>query len=827
VAAAACVLAASVPATATTGKIVPRGEGALLIARDGEAREPLPLLSTSVAASVVGFVAQVRVRQTFNNPFDQPLEAIYVFPLPHDAAVSQLEVTIGDRRITTEIMKRADAAALYAEARAQGRTAALLEQERPNIFTQSVTGIAPGSAVQVDIVYDLALSYRDGAYEFVYPMVVGPRHVPGAATGAPPGGHGTAPDTDQVPDGSRITPPSLPAGERSGRHVSLEVTIDPGKPIRAITSPTHEIAVDRGGEDSPTAVRVTLVGRDRLPNKDFVLRYRLADASPVASLLAHRDPAGQGGTFALLVEPPRAPRAAAVRPRELVFVIDTSGSMAGRPLALMKAAMRRAIGELHPRDTFRIVTFAGAPAELGEAPLPGRPAARRRALAWLDRLEAAGSTELLAGLTAALAGAPAGGRLRVVCFMTDGYVGNEKAVLAVAEAAVGRDTRLFTIGVGSAVNRYLLDGLAEVGHGAAAYVALDGDAERAVTEFYRRLRSPVLTGIAIDWGGLEVSEVWPSSPGDLFVGQPLALVGRYRGDGGRRAAITLRGTSGGRAVSWKVPLDLAARHADSDALPRLWARKKIASLAREQLRSEDPALVAGITALGLEYRLVTAYTSFVAADQRPGDRTAARLYVIPVDAPDGTSGDGVEGRAHVVDMDRSPEPAPGPGGDRGEAYGGSTGATQDEAEEIRQLSPGGPGASGGWRFAVGVGAGDLSAPATGEGGVLVGSLHLRADRLVLPHLALGARLGLLAREVDAAPPLAGLLFEATYLGVWHGALRLLGGAGPLVVGGDTGALGVSAAIAIGARIPFEIRYQHAVRAGDDVAGVTLGIELAF
>ncbi|HUS64799.1 MAG TPA: VIT domain-containing protein [Kofleriaceae bacterium] len=824
---AVALLVAARPAAATTTR--GPGEGTLLIAREGRATaEALPAVSTHVVASVVGFVAQVRVRQTFNNPFDRPLEAIYVFPLPHDAAVSDLEVSIGDRRIATEIALRTEAAQRYEAARAEGRTAALLEQERPNVFTQSVTGIAPRSTVQVDIVYDLALSYRDGAYEFVYPMVVGPRHVPGTASGAPPSGHGTGPDTDQVPDGSRITPPSLPAGERSGRNVSLEVAIDPGKPIRSITSATHEISVARGGGGAAqsTAVRVTLIGRDRLPNRDFVLRYRLADASPVATLLAHRDQDGDAGTFSLLVEPPRAPTPSMIRPVELVFLVDTSGSMAGRPIALMKAAMRHAIGGLHARDTFRVLTFSGAAGELAAAPVPSRPAERRRALAAIDALEAAGTSELMAGLSAALAGAPADGRLRVVVLMTDGFVGNEKAVLAAAESAIGPDTRIFALGVGSSVNRYLLDRLAEVGRGTAEYVLADADAERAAADFARRLRSPVLSRIEIDWGGLAVSDVWPSSSalGDLFVGRPIAVTGRFRGKPPRRAAITVRGVSRGRAVSWKVPLVMTAR-ADSEALPRLWARAAIAGLAREQLRSEDPSLAAGITALGLEHRLVTAYTSFVAVDERPGDRGVVRTYVIPVDAPAGSAGTGGEEIPHVVEG-REPAPTPAtPDLDRGEMVGGSTGASDMEEEELIRLSPGRAGSR--WRFAVGLGVGDLSAPASGEGGLLVGAAQVRADTLVAGDIAVGARLGLLAREADEAPALAGLLFETSYLGLWRGALRLMAGAGPLLLAGDQGAVGLSAAIAIGARIPIEVRYLHAARSGGDLAGVTLGVELAF
>ncbi|HEU5060069.1 MAG TPA: VIT domain-containing protein, partial [Kofleriaceae bacterium] len=251
-------LAAAVPEEATartaTSAGAGPGEGMLLVARGAARGEPLPVAGTQVAAHVAGFAAQVKVRQAFNNPFDRPLEAVYIFPLPHEAAVSHVEVAIGDRRIKSEIKTRAEASEIFARARREGRTAAILEQERPNVFTQSVTAIPPGQVVKVEIVYDVPLAYDAGAYEFVYPMVVGPRYVPGTPTGKPPSGAGTAPDTDQVPDGSRITPPTLPAGRRSGRNITLEVAIDPGKRIRTIDSPTHAIAVDRDEESTAVVV---------------------------------------------------------------------------------------------------------------------------------------------------------------------------------------------------------------------------------------------------------------------------------------------------------------------------------------------------------------------------------------------------------------------------------------------------------------------------------------------------------------------------------------------------------------------------------------------
>jgi Ca-activated chloride channel family protein len=674
-------------------------------------------------------------------------------------------------------------------------------------------------------------------------MVVGPRHVPGAPTGKPPSGLGTAPDTDQVPDGSRITPPTLPAGRRSGRNITLEVAIDPGKRIRSIDSPTHAIAVDR--DEESTAVVVRLVGKDRIPNKDFVLRYRLADTAPVATAMAHLDEdAGAGGTFALLVEPPALGRVRRVTPKDLVFLVDTSGSMAGVPLDRAKQVMRYALRDLNPRDSFRVVTLAA-----GEAPLASGGAGRRGAAAAIDRLEAAGETDLLGGIGKVLSAPVGRGRLRIVCLVSDGLVGNEKAVLAEVERSLGPDTRLFTLGVGSSVNRYLLERLAEVGRGSSQVLLSGAPVGGEVAAFYRRLRSPVMTHLAIDWGDLQVSDVVPRRVGDLYAGQPVAVVGRFQRIA--RGRITVRGRLGGtRLVSFKVPVVFDAAPGDHQALPRLWARAAIAALERDQQRSDDPSLVARITDLGLTHRLVTAYTSFVAVDvQKTREGGRLRTYVVPVDLPDEMTRpeETREGRAR-----RKTEEPPMRGGggkaaaddDHDEVGDGDSGAEEEEVDATRTAtaSPPEPGYAAGaelvtieaadhpaptWRFAVGLGGGDLERGETGD--LVVGSFHLRADRAIGRNLSLGARLGLLVRPDRAGDrvPLAGLMFELGVPNLWRGALRLMTGAGPVLLDGDTAALGLGAGIGLGRRVPIELRYQHALKSGDDAGALTLGVELAF
>ena len=815
----AALAAGAGPAAATTPLPGDRpGEGALLVASGPDRGAALPLASTDVAAHVVGFAAQVRVRQAFSNPFDRPLEAVYVFPLPHEAAVSELLVTVGDRRITGEVMTRADAAAHLARARAEGRTAALLEQERPNVFTQTVTNVQPRETVQVELVYDLALEYRDGGFEFVYPMVVGPRYIPGTPDGKPPVGTGTAPDTDQVPDASRITPPTLPAGERSGRTMTLEVTIDPGARIQSLDSPTHEIAVDRRGES--TGVRVALVGRDRIPNRDFVLRYRLAGRLPAASLLAHRDPDGSGGTFALLIEVSSPPARAAAVPRELVFVLDRSGSMGGRPFALAVDAMRQAIATLGPRDTFRVIGVAGRARGLGDRPVRATAAARRRALAALDRLQPGGATELSAGLRAALAGRPAGGRVRVVCLVSDGLVGDDEAILAEVAGRLDPDTRLFTVGIGSSVNRSLLDRLAEIGRGSAHHLLLDGPAvEREVAQLVRRMRLPVFRDIAIDWGELEVEEVWPRQPADLAAGSAITMVGRYRREA--RGRIKVSGRVGRARLGLSTRIALAAAPGDHRALPRLWARRAIAELTRQQLTSADPALERAITDLALRHRLVSAYTSLVAVDERrlPGGGVQ-RTYLVPVDLPAGVTGlepgpgdaAGAED-GERIELDRE---------ERSPARGRSFDSVVQGAATMETSAL----AAARWRFGVGLGAG-IFAP----GSEPVGSFHLRADRPIKSILSIGGRLGLLGllgRNDDLARiPVASLQLEVGVLRMFGGPVSGRLGLGPALVVGEHLGAATSVSFGIGRRVPIELRAEQVVGPDLDVRTVTLGVELSF
>jgi len=346
---------------------------------NGNVAGACPLQYTEVTADIAGFVSRVQVRQTFHNPFDEKIEAVYVFPLPDDAAVNDMVMTVGERRITGQIKSRADAKEVYAAARKAGHVASLLDQERPNIFSQSVTNIEPGARVVIEISYLGPLSYKHGDFEFVFPTVVGPRYMPGKPTGHQ--GTGWSPDTTRVPDASRISPPVAKPKTRAGHDIRLTVNIDAGSPLTDVTSELHEIRVDRL---SPKRARVALANRSEIPNRDFILRYRTGNEDIADAFVVHEDERGR--YFTLLVQPPRRVLPAQAVPRELLFVIDRSGSMSGFPIEKAGETMALMIENMNPRDTFNLLSFSNEVEQFFDQASPNTPAARQAALRHLARI---------------------------------------------------------------------------------------------------------------------------------------------------------------------------------------------------------------------------------------------------------------------------------------------------------------------------------------------------------------------------------------------------------------------------------------------------------
>jgi len=605
------------------------------VATDGAVLR-LPLRHTDVHADIAGVVAHVEVVQTFGNPYDRPIEAVYVFPLPNKAAVDAMEIRLEDRVIRGVIAKRDEARAVYEAARREGRTAALLDQERPNIFTQSVANILPGDTIEVSIRYLETLPYRDGRQEFVFPMVVGPRFIPG--TPIRPGDGGGDPDTTDVPDASRITPPVLRADQRSGHDIALEVRLEAGVRETGVASPSHRIEVDRRGAG---VTRVRLSPDDSIPNRDFILRYRLDGMEPNLIVLPHRAPGEAGepvpGYFLALLRPEADPPPSEVTPKEMIFVVDCSGSMSGEPIAKVREAMTYALENLNPLDNFQIIRFSDTAEAFAPAPVPATPWHIARGLEYVGGLSGSGGTIMLEGVKAALGYPEDPQRLRIVAFMTDGYIGNEDQILAYLREHLGAG-RLHSFGVGSAVNRHLLDSMAEFGRGSAWYITLREGAGGAVRDFYDRIRRPYLTDIAIDWGGLKVVGVYPRQIPDLFLGQPIQISGRYLEPGLGTLRVTAR--LGGHPWEGRFEVYLPDRHPEGDAVAALWARASIDDLSKRLIAGSDPLVAEMITTTALTYHLVSAYTSLVAVDERIRNAGAPPDRVdVPVSIPAGVDRD--------------------------------------------------------------------------------------------------------------------------------------------------------------------------------------------
>ncbi len=624
-------------ATAQTG-----GTEGSLVAVDsaGKPKARCPLKHTDVKAQISGFLSRVVVTQEFENPFKEKIEAVYTFPLPQNAAVDDMTMIVGDRTVRGKILRREEAQAVYEAAKSGGQVASLLDQERPNIFTQSVANILPGEQIKITISYVDTLKYEDGAYEFVFPMVVAPRYVPGSSTTIPQQGNGFAPDTNQVPDASRITPKPAPEGMRAGHDISVDVALDAGLVIDSLASKTHPVDIERPDD---RRAHVRLKDSATIPNKDFILRYDVAGKAIQDALLTHR--MAQGGFFTMILQPPERVTAEDVMPKELVFVLDTSGSMSGFPIEKAKETMKLALDNLYPTDTFNLITFAGDTQILFPQPVAATPANLKKAQDFLSSRSGSGGTEMMTAIRAALDPSDAQGHVRIVCFMTDGEVGNDMEIIS--EVQKHPNARVFAFGIGSSINRFLLDKVAEYGRGEVEYVGLNDDGSAAARRFHERVRSPLLTDISIDWNGLPVADVYPQRIPDLFSAKPVILTGRYTSAG--RGVVRLKGKMAGNDFVREIQVEFPEAQSQHDVLASLWARRRIDDLMGQdyngvQQASMRPELKETITQLGLEYRLMTQFTSFVAVEEMVvTDGGQPRRIDVPVEVPEGMNRAGVFG----------------------------------------------------------------------------------------------------------------------------------------------------------------------------------------
>jgi Ca-activated chloride channel family protein len=580
--------------------------------------DALPLRSTSALVNVSGVIADVQVTQIYKNEGMKPLEAIYVFPASTKAAVYGMKMTIGERVVLARISKREDARREYEQAREQGRSASLLEQQRPNVFQMNVANIMPGDEIKVELKYTELLVPTNKVYEFVYPTVVGPRYSnPSSETASP--------------SHPWVRNPYLHQGERPPYTFDITVGLAAGLPIRELECPTHKVATTF---DGPSLATITLDPSEHAGgNRDYILRYRLDGDRMQSGLLLHQ---GERENFFLLtMQPPRRVTRGEIPGREYIFIVDVSGSMHGFPLDISKKLMKNLLGNLLPTDTFNVLLFSGGSSVMSEQSVPATPENVQRAVSVIDRQQGGGGTELLPAFRRALALRKADGYSRTIVIATDGYVTVEEEVFDLIRKNLG-EANVFAFGIGSSVNRHIIEGMARVGMGEPFIITKPEDAPAQAERFRTLIQSPVLTHIKLGFHGFDVYDVEPLSIPDVLAERPILVFGKWRGQPG--GTISLSGTSGNGPYRETVDVGKVRPHKRNAALRYLWARHRIAMLSDyNKLRSRDER-VKEVTELGLAYNLLTAYTSFVAVDSEVRNTTGQSTTVNqPLPLPQGVS----------------------------------------------------------------------------------------------------------------------------------------------------------------------------------------------
>jgi len=554
----------------------------------------LPLKSTWAEVNISGVIVDVKVTQVYKNEGNKPLEAIYVFPASTRAAVYGMKMTIGERTITANIREREQARREYDQAKQAGKSASLLEQHRPNVFQMNVANILPSDVIKVELKYTELLVPTDAVYEFVYPTVVGPRYV-------------DEPADESGPSDAWTANPYLHQGESPTYTFNISVDIAAGLPIQDITCPSHKIGINYNGPAFATADLDQ--SEQHGGNRDFILKYRLAGGKIETGILLFEGK--EENFFLLMLQPPKKVVESQIPPREYIFIVDVSGSMHGFPLNISKKLLKDLIGNLRPTDRFNVLLFAGGSHLMSERSLPATPGNILRAINTIERQRGGGGTRLLPALKRALSLPKTEGCSRSVVIATDGYVSVEEEAFDLIRNNLGH-ANMFTFGIGSSVNRNLIEGMARVGMGEPFVITKPEEAHKQANRFRKLIESPVLTGIKVDFGRFEVYDVEPPSIPDVLADRPVIVFGKWRGR--PQGSISLRGFTGEHSFLKKMDVSKIKPLKTNSALRYLWARHRIALLSDYNRLKPQDERIRTVTNLGLSYNLLTAYTSFVAVD---------------------------------------------------------------------------------------------------------------------------------------------------------------------------------------------------------------------
>ena len=564
-----------------------------LIENAETSEDGFPLKETKVSTNINGMIAETYVTQTYANEGKNPINAKYIFPASTKVSVHGMKMQIGDQIVTAQIKEKEEAKQEFEQAKSEGKSASLMEEQRPNVFSMDVANIMPGDTVHIELHYTELISPEEGNYQFVFPTVTGPRYV--------------SPFGKQNAENEKwIATPYLKEGDGKTGKYEIEVKLSAGVPITGLTCKTHKVDMDWENE---TAARITLSNPEEYAgNRDFILDYRLTGEEVNSGLMLYQ---GEKENFFLLnVQPPERCDTAEIPPREYIFVLDVSGSMYGFPLDTAKALIKNLVGGLRETDQFNLLLFSGAQTVLSPgSSLQATPENIAKAMALIDSQEGGGGTELAPALKTAINLPLKENTARSIVTITDGYIGGEKEIFELIDQNMDR-TNFFSFGIGSSVNRYLIEGIAKAGAGESFVVTDEADALATADRFRTYIQSPVLTNIKIAYDGFDVFDVEPTVPSTLFASKPIVLFGKWKGEAAGTIRIT--GMAGGQAYAQDIPVSGIQPLEENGAIRYLWARKKVERLTDYGTNDRNEDVKKEVTQIGLDYSMMTPYTSFIA-----------------------------------------------------------------------------------------------------------------------------------------------------------------------------------------------------------------------
>ncbi len=559
-----------------------------------------PLKATEVVTDISGVIAETYVTQTYANEGEHPINANYVFPVSSNVTVHGMTMEIGNNIVTAQIQKKEEAAEIFETAKEEGKSASMMEQQRPNVFTMDVANIMPGDTVRIRLHYTEMITPNEGIYQFRFPTVVGPRY---ASLKEPQAGVSDGDSVGAVPEW--VISPYLPDGNTPPGEYNVTVNLSAGVPISDISCKSHEIHVEK---ESGEKARITLANpEDYAGNRDFILKYRLTGEQIQSGLVVTSGE--EENFFMLTVQPPEHYTVDEIPPREYIFILDVSGSMYGYPLDTAKTLIKDLVGSLRESDTFNLILFENDTTQMSPKSLPATKETIDYAIDLIDREEGGGGTELTPALEQGLAIPRSEDTARSVVIITDGYIFDEDSIFRLINDHMA-DANFFSFGIGSSVNDYLIGGIAKAGMGESFIVTDVEDATESAERFRTYIQSPLLTDISVTYDGFDVYDVEPAVPSTLFAQKPIVLFGKWRGEA--NGSIKITGTSGTEDYVQEIPVENLTVVQDSPAISYLWARTRLERLTDYGCNKFDEKVQEEVTQIGLQYSMMTPYTSFVA-----------------------------------------------------------------------------------------------------------------------------------------------------------------------------------------------------------------------